>query len=219
MEAGPLAEGPLRLPVGLAPICFVSLPLLLNAPFLGFVSFAHGRRLIIRWLRCIVPRADILFFCAANCNRGGRGFRYLALAGRHGYLTRGHSFVTFLRAGLSETDFRQGSTFLCVVRVGGVSRRGDSGWFSSISCGVIRTGTPWLCWQHRQLALGRNEGHCPHRTGYPLCGLRVGASRHLVGAHREGPTNLVLYIGPLHSQTAGRYQKFNRTPEHLEVSH
>ena len=39
-----------------------------------------------------------------------------------GCLTWGHSFVTLIRAGVSETDFRQGSTWLCVVQLGGIRR-------------------------------------------------------------------------------------------------
>ena len=68
---------------------------------MGFVSFAHGgdrlcRRLIIRSFRSTVSGADILFFCAANGDRGGRGFRCLALAGRLRFgnqLTTGGKFA------------------------------------------------------------------------------------------------------------------------------
>ena len=76
----------------------------------------------------------------------------------------------------------------------------------SRSCGVTRTDTLWLCWQHSQLALGHNVDHCPHRNGHPLWGLRVVASRHLAGVHQEGHTYLVLYICQRHSQTAGHYR-------------
>ena len=42
-------------------------------------------------------------------------------------------------------------------------------------CVVIQSDTPWLCWQHRQLALECSGCYCQHRTCHPLCELHAGA--------------------------------------------
>ena len=52
--------------------------------------------------------ATFLFFCTAMVI--GEAGGCLVLACRLRYLAWGHRFVTFIRASLSETDFRQGST-------------------------------------------------------------------------------------------------------------